>query len=135
MTRVLFVCVGNSGRSFIAEQLLRRLAGDRHEARSAGSDPGTTAHPQVIAALREIGIEADTHVPHKLDADDLAWAEIAVSTCSEEVCPVTPGVRRISWVFRDPKNLPLEEVRSIRNDIARHVERLVRELDEAASAT
>ena len=126
---VLFVCVGNAGRSVMAEHLFRRAAGDRHDARSAGSDPGGGAHPAVVEALREIGIDASGHVPHKLDADDLAWADVAVSTCSEEVCPVTPGVRRISWVFTDPKNLPLEDVRTIRDEIAGKVEPLVRELD------
>ena len=129
MTNVLFVCVGNAGRSVMAEHLFRRAAGDRHEARSAGSNPGAEAHPQVVEALAEVGIDASGHVPHKLDAADLAWADLAVSTCSEEVCPVTPGVRRISWVFTDPKNVPLEDVRPIRDDIERHVEQLVRELD------
>ncbi len=126
---VLFVCVANSGRSVMAERLFRRLAGDRHQARSAGSEPGTAPHPQVVQALREIGIDASDHVPRKLDAEALAWADIAVSTCSEEVCPVTPGVRRISWVFDDPKNLPLERVRQIRDEIERKVEQLVAELD------
>jgi protein-tyrosine-phosphatase len=107
------------------------VAGDRHEARSAGSDPGSGAHPAVVEALREIGIDARDHIPHKLDAGDLAWADVAVSTCSEEVCPVTTGVRRISWVFADPKNLPLEGVRPLRDDIQRHVEQLVHELDGA----
>lgn len=130
MTRVLFVCVGNSGRSVMAEHLFRRSAGDRHQVRSAGSDPGAAAHPQVLEALREIGIDASEHVPHKLDAADLAWADVAVSTCSEEVCPVTPGVRRISWEFPDPKGLPLGQVRTIRDDIERHVEQLLHDLDE-----
>lgn len=125
---VLFVCVGNSGRSVMAERLFRRAAGDRHEARSAGSNPGSAPHSEVVAALREVGIDASDHVPRKLDADDLAWADIAVSTCSEEVCPVTPGVRRISWVFTDPKNLALEQVRPIRDEIEQHVEELLREL-------
>ena len=133
MTRVLFVCVGNAGRSVMAERFFRRLAGDRHEARSAGSDPGSATHPQVLEALREVGIDARDHVPHKLDADDLAWADIAVSTCSEEVCPVTPGVRRISWEFRDPKALPLEQVRPIRDEIERHVQQLVNELGAEAA--
>ena len=131
---VLFVCVGNSGRSVMAERLFRRSAGGRHEARSAGSDPGSAPHPQVVEALREVGIDASDHVPHKLDADDLAWADVAVSTCSEEVCPVTPGVRRISWVFTDPKNLPVEQVRPIRDVIEQHVEQLVRELDDEPAA-
>ena len=126
---VLFVCVANSGRSVMAERLFRRLAGDRHQARSAGSEPGTAPHPQVLEALSEIGIDASDHVPRKLDAEALAWADLAVSTCSEEVCPVTPGVHRISWVFDDPKNLPLERVRQIRDEIERNIERLVAELD------
>jgi protein-tyrosine-phosphatase len=113
----------------MAERLFRRLAGDRHDTRSAGSDPGTAAHPQVLEALGEIGIDASDHVPHKLDAADLAWADVAVSTCAEEVCPVTPGVRRISWELPDPKGMPLEGVRPIRDEIECRVEQLIRELD------
>ncbi len=127
---VLFVCVANSGRSVMAERLFRRAAGDRHQARSAGSEPGSVPHPQVVQALREIGIDASGHVPRKLDQEALAWADVVVSTCSEEVCPVTPGVRRISWVFEDPKDVPLERVRQIRDEIARKVEQLVAELDD-----
>lgn len=126
---VLFVCVANSGRSLMAERLFRRLAGDRHDARSAGSDPGQAPHPEVLEALRELGIEAGDHVPRRLGADDLAWADVAVSTCSEEVCPVTPGVRRISWALPDPKGRPPAEVRAIRDELERRVEDLVRELD------
>jgi arsenate reductase len=132
VTNVLFVCVANGGRSVMAERLFRRAAGGRHAARSAGSEPGRAAHPQVVEALREIGIDASDHVPRKLDADALAWADLAVSTCSEEVCPVTPGVRRLSWELPDPKNLPLDEVRPIRDEIERLVGGLVQQLDTAA---
>jgi arsenate reductase len=134
VTNVLFVCVANSGRSVMAERIFRQLASHRHEARSAGSDPGAATHPQVVDALREIGIDASDHLPRKLDADALAWAGVAVSTCSEEVCPVTPGVRRISWELPDPKNLPLEQVRPIRDEIKDRVEQLVHDLDQEASA-
>jgi arsenate reductase len=134
VTKVLFVCVANSGRSVMAERLFRQLAGDRHQARSAGSEPGTAPHPQVVEALREIAIDASDHVPHKLDSEALEWADVAVSTCSEEVCPVTPGVRRINWQLPDPKNLPLEQVRPIRDEIKRLVGELVDELDQAATA-
>lgn len=129
MTNVLFVCVGNAGRSLIAERLFRQLAGDRHEARSAGSEPGPAPHTLVVEALAELGIDARDHVPRLLDADALEWADVAVSTCSEEVCPVTPGVRRISWELPDPKHLPLSEVRPIRDELARRVAELVRDLD------
>ena len=135
MTHVLFVCVANSGRSVMAERLFREAAGARHQARSAGSDPGAAPHPQVVEALRELGIDASDHVPRKLDAEALAWADLAVSTCSEEVCPVTPGVRRISWELPDPKNLPLEQVRPIRDEIKRRVDALVAELDEQPQAS
>jgi arsenate reductase len=126
---VLFVCVGNSGRSLMAERIFRKLGGDRHDARSAGSDPNTAPHPQVVEALREIGVDAADHVPRKLEDDALAWADVVVSTCGEEVCPVTPGVRRISWQLPDPKNLPVEAVRPIRDEIQQRVEQLIRELD------
>jgi arsenate reductase (thioredoxin) len=126
---VLFVCVANGGRSVIAERLFRAAAGDAHEARSAGSDPGAAAHPQVVEALREIGIDASDHVPRRLDGDALAWADLAVSTCSEEVCPVTPGVQRRSWHVPDPKGLPLEQVRPIRDEIKRRVDELLADLD------
>jgi arsenate reductase len=125
---VLFVCVANSGRSVMAERLFRAL-GSEHEARSAGSDPGDAPHPNVVAALAEVGIDASDHVPRRIDAEALAWADVAVSTCAEEVCPVTPGVRRISWAVRDPKGLPLEEVRQIRDEIAERVAALLPELD------
>jgi arsenate reductase len=72
---------------------------------------------------------ASAHVPRRLDADLLGWADVAVSTCSEEVCPVTPGVRRIRWVFDDPKGQPLERVREIRDAIDQSVRELVAELD------
>jgi arsenate reductase len=129
MTNVLFVCVANSGRSLMAERLFRAAAGGRHQARSAGSEPGPAPHPQVVAALREVGIDAADHVPRSLDADALEWADVAVSTCSEEVCPVTPGVRRISWELPDPKQLTLDEVRPIRDEIQTRVADLVAALD------
>ncbi len=130
---VLFVCVANSGRSVMAEYLLRQIAGDRHRARSAGSEPGSAAHPQVIEALKEIGIDATAHVPRTPDADALRWADVAVSTCSEAVCPVTPGVRRITWEFPDPKDLPLADVRNIRDRIGERVTELVEQLDRQAT--
>jgi len=130
---VLFVCVANCGRSVMAERIFDRRAGGRHQARSAGSEPGKAAHPQVVETLKEIGIDAGDHVPRKIDGEALAWADVAVSTCSEEVCPVTPGVRRISWVFEDPKNLPLARVREIRGEIEESIERLLVELDAHAN--
>ena len=117
---VLFVCVGNSGRSVMAERLFRRDAQGRHEARSAGSAPGTAPHPVVVGALAELGIDASDHVPRKLDDELVAWADVVVATC-DDACPVVPGKRYENWQLPDPKDRSLEDVRTIRDDIAGRV--------------
>jgi protein-tyrosine-phosphatase len=127
---VLFVCVGNSGRSLMAERLLRREAGGRHDARSAGSAPGAEAHPQVIEALAEIGIDASDHVPRRLDDELVGWADVVVATC-DDACPVIPGKRYVVWDLPDPKSMPLDEVRTLQDEIAERVQILVGELDLA----
>jgi protein-tyrosine-phosphatase len=126
---VLFVCVGNQGRSVMAQRLFERAACGAHATRSAGSAPGDATHPQVLEALREVGIDASDHVPHRLEEADLEWADVAVSVCSDEVCPATPGVRQIRWAIQDPIGLPLEQVRRIRDEIERRIEKLALELD------
>ncbi len=128
MTKVLFVCVANSGRSVMAERLFRRDAGDRHAARSAGSAPGAAAHEEVLAALAEVGIDASDHIPHKLDDADVEWADVIVATC-DDACPFIPGKRYVNWQLPDPKGRPLQEVREIRDDIDSRVEQLLAELD------
>ena len=133
MSKVLFVCVANSGRSVMAERLFRQAAGGRHNARSAGSDPGPAVHPQVVEALAEIGIDPSDHQPHRLDQDAIEWAEVVVATC-DDACPVIPGKRYISWELPDPKQLPVEQVRELRSEIEQLVRQLVKELDLEAEA-
>jgi len=126
--KVLFVCVGNSGRSVMAERLFRRAVDGRHEARSAGADPhGSGAEPGVVEALLEVGIDASDHVQHKLDDEDVAWADVVIAACSG-VCPVVPGKRYENWGIADPYGLPIEQVRPIRDEIAHRVEALSAEL-------
>jgi arsenate reductase len=134
MSRVLFVCIGNQGRSVMAERLFRRAAGERHEARSAGSQPGERTHPVVLDALGEIGIDAGDHVPHVLDDERIRWADVVVATC-DDACPVIPGKRYISWQLPDPKGRPLDEVRVLRDDIALRVYELVEDLARAGTPT
>ncbi len=126
---VLFVCVANSGRSVIAERIFRREAEGRHEARSAGSAPGTAVHTQVLEALSEVGLDASDHRPRKLDDDAVQWADVVVATC-DDACPVIPGKRYVSWQLPDPKNEPIERVREIRDEINRHVHELLTELGD-----
>ena len=127
MTNVLFVCVGNQGRSVLAERLFRQAAGRVHEARSAGSAPGPVTHPVVLEALAEVGIDASDHVPARLDDERIGWADVVVATC-DDACPVVPGKRYVNWQLPDPKGRSLDEVRATRDDIAARVDELLTEL-------
>jgi arsenate reductase len=129
---VLFVCTANGGRSVIAERLLASESGGRHAARSAGSDPGSAAHPQVLHALAEIGIDASDHVPRQLDQELIDWADVVVATC-DDACPYVPGKQYVNWHLPDPKHEPVERVRKIRDEIAERVHELVRDLDRQAA--
>jgi len=125
---VLFVCTANGGRSVMAERLFSREADGRHAARSAGSNPGVAAHPLVLEALAEIGIDASDHVPRRLDDEAIAWADVVVATC-DDACPVVPGKHYVAWQLPDPKHEPIERVREIRDDIADRVRELAADLD------
>lgn len=126
---VLFVCVGNQGRSVMAERLFVREVDGAHDARSAGSAPGTAPHPVVLEALGELGIDASDHVPTRLDDELVGWADVVVATCDDS-CPVVPGKRYVNWQLPDPIYLPLDQVRPIRDDIERRVAALARELGD-----
>jgi len=82
----------------------------------------------VLEALREIGIDASDHVPHRLDQEAVQWADVVVATC-DDACPVIPGKRYVAWDLPDPKTMPLEEVRTLRDEIEHRVSGLVAELD------
>ena len=128
MSNVLFVCVANSGRSVMAERLFWHVAGTRHAARSAGSQPGPAPHPKVVAALREVGVDATDHVPQILTDELVEWADVVVATC-DDACSVVPGKRYVNWQLPDPKHRPIDEVRAIRDDSVGRVDDLAAELD------
>jgi arsenate reductase len=127
MSRVLFVCLHNAGRSQMSEALFG-LVGAGHEARSAGTEPADHVHPEVVEAMRELGVDLAARVPHKLDLADAEWADVVVTMGCGDACPYIPGKRYIDWNLRDPKGLPLDEVRAIRDEIAERVAGLVAEL-------
>ena len=131
---VLFVCTANAGRSVLAERLFEQEARGRHSAQSAGSAPGGEPHPQVVAALREVGIEAGDHVPQKLTQEKIDWADVVVATC-DDACPYVPGKHYVNWQLPDPKNEPIERVRELRDDIARRVRDLLRDMETEAAST
>jgi arsenate reductase len=129
MTKVLFVCVQNAGRSQIAQALFERSVEGRHQARSAGSRPGEQVHPEVVEVMRELGIDVAGRTPHRLDRADLDWADHVVTMGCGDECPVVPGKRYEDWELPDPAGRPLDEVRAVRDEIAERIRRLVSELD------
>jgi arsenate reductase len=128
MSNVLFVCIQNAGRSQMAQSLFRLAAGEQHAARSAGSRPAQHVHPEVVEVLKEIGVDVSGNVPHKLDADDMAWADVVVTMGCGDECPYVPGKRYLDWELPDPAGQPREAVRAIRDEISSRVQRLVGEL-------
>jgi arsenate reductase len=123
---VLFACVHNAGRSQMAAALFNELA-DPAKARavSAGTQPGARVHPEVVAAMREVGLELSDAQPVKLTDALAGKASLLVTMGCGESCPVVPGVERDDWPLDDPKGRPLVEVRGIRDAIERRVRRLL----------
>jgi arsenate reductase (thioredoxin) len=118
MTRVLFVCVENAGRSQLAQALYERRGG---EARSAGSQPIDALHEAVVEALAEVGIDVSGRVPRRLTRADVEWAEVVVTMGCGDACPVLPGKKYADWNLPDPVGLCLEEVRELRAVIEQRV--------------
>jgi arsenate reductase len=128
MSRVLFVCIQNAGRSQMAQALFNRAAAGAHETRSAGSRPAQHVHPEVVAVMRELDVDLSARVPHKLDRADAEWADVVVTMGCGDECPYIPGKRYVDWELDDPGGRPLAEVRRVRDEIARRVDGLMVEL-------
>jgi len=129
VSNVLFVCVQNAGRSQIAQSLFVRAADGRHEARSAGSRPAEHVHAPVVQVMGELGVDVGGNIPHKLDEDDMQWADLVVTMRCGDECPYIPGRRYIDWELDDPAGRTLADVRRVRDDIGARVEALLTELD------
>jgi arsenate reductase len=130
MARVLFVCLHNAGRSQMSEALFERAAAGRHEARSAGTTPGEHVHPEVVEAMRELGVDLAARTPRALSAADAEWADVVVTMGCGDECPYIPGKRYLDWDLPDPKGRPIEEVRATRDEIERRVAELLDELND-----
>ena len=126
MTTVLFACVHNAGRSQMAAALFN-LDADPAKARaiSAGTQPGPHVHPEVLDAMRELGVDLSAVQPQRL-TDDLAHqAQVLITMGCGDACPVVPGATRDDWPLEDPKGKPIERVREIRDEIRGRVRTLV----------
>jgi len=125
---VYFLCRQNAGRSQIAHAFFERLAAG-HEARSGGSEPATRVHPEVIEAMREVGVDLTGRRPAGIDHDFLKRADIVVSMgCDDPAVCDYPGRPVEDWSIPDPAGKPVEEVRRVRDLIQTKVRDLVQRL-------
>lgn len=128
MITVLFACVHNAGRSQMAAAWFNRLADPaRARAVSAGTEPGTRVHPEVLHAMSEVGIDLAGVAPQKLDDALARSSSLLITMGCGESCPYVPGVERDDWPLEDPKGKPVERVREIRDEIRDRVQTLVRD--------
>ncbi len=122
MDVVVFACVHNAGRSQMAAALFNRdVRPGAARAISAGTNPGTAVHPEVIQVMADVGLDLSGAVPQRLTPELAAGALWLITMGCGDQCPVLPGVARDDWPLPDPKGRPLAELRAIRDDIHRRV--------------
>jgi arsenate reductase (thioredoxin) len=126
MNTVLFACVHNAGRSQMAAAWFNLLA-DSNKARaiSAGTDPGSRVHPEVVAIMNEVGVDLSEAPTSRLTSELAQRAQMLITMGCGEQCPVVPGVKRDDWPLEDPKGKSIARVREIRDDIRHRVETLL----------
>jgi arsenate reductase (thioredoxin) len=126
MTTVIFACVHNAGRSQMAAAFLNAMAGrGRVRGLSAGTEPGDRVHPEVVEAMREVGIDLSRARPQLLTEALARGAELLITMGCGEACPFVPGLKRDDWPVEDPKGQPLERVRQIRDEVRARVQQLI----------
>jgi arsenate reductase (thioredoxin) len=123
---VLFACVHNAGRSQMAAAWFNLLS-DPAKARaiSAGTDPGPRVHPEVVSAMREVGVDLSDAPTSRLTSTLAQEAQMLITMGCGDQCPVVPGLKREDWPLEDPKGQPLARVREIRDEIRARVDTLL----------
>jgi protein-tyrosine-phosphatase len=125
---VLFLCVHNAGRSQMAAGFMRHLAGPNVDVFSGGSEPATSLNQAAVAAMAEQGIDISRELPQPWADEIVRAADVIVTMGCGDACPLYPGKRYVDWELDDPAGKPVEEVRSIRDEIEGRVRELLSEL-------
>lgn len=124
VTRILFACRQNAGRSQMAAAIAQELAESNVTIMSAGTEPAEEVHPEVRDALAEIGLEPFGQ-PEKLDPAKVKMADWVITMGCSESCPIFPGTHYEDWEVADPSGEPVEAVREIRDEITQRVKELL----------
>jgi arsenate reductase (thioredoxin) len=126
MYKVIFACVHNAGRSQMAAAFFNEFADrSKADAVSAGTEPGERVHPEVLTVMKEVGIDLSKVKPQKLTQELTNEAQLLVTMGCGDKCPYVPSLRRDDWPLRDPKGLPQEDVRAIRDEVKVRVLKLI----------
>ncbi|MBX7105921.1 MAG: sulfite exporter TauE/SafE family protein [Gemmataceae bacterium] len=131
---VLFVCVENSNRSQMAEAFARMIGGDSVEAHSAGSRPSGRVNPRAVSFMKEVGYDLTTHRSKSLEQFNGTHVTVAVTMGCGDFCPLVNADRREDWNIPDPKDLPDDEFRRIRDMIREKVKALLASVESAEIA-
>jgi arsenate reductase (thioredoxin) len=132
MKTVLFVCVENSNRSQMAEAFARMHGEGRVEAASAGSKPSGRVNPKAVAAMEELGYDLTAHASKGLDDFNGRNIDVAVTMGCGDECPLVKAGQRVDWKIPDPRDMPPEEFRDVRDLIERKVKDLLATLEASA---
>jgi protein-tyrosine-phosphatase len=125
---IVFVCIENSNRSQMAEAFARIHGAGQVEAYSSGSRPSGVVNPKAIESMSEKGYDLSAHRSKGLaDLPQIEWDAVVTMGCGD-ACPMLKAQRRIDWQIPDPKHLPPEEFRVVRDEIERNVQALLKEL-------
>jgi arsenate reductase (thioredoxin) len=130
---VLFVCVQNAGRSQLASAMLRFLAGDRVEVRTAGSEPARDVNPAIVRVLDEIGVPLAGEFPKPLTDEVVRASDYVITMGCGDACPIYPGKTYLDWDLPDPVGKSIDEVRLIRDDISTRVRSLLAQMNLPSS--
>ena len=126
--RVLFVCVENSNRSQMAQAFAAMHGGDRVEALSAGSRPSGKVNPKAVAAMAELGYDLTAHSSKSVEQFNGQEIDAAVTMGCGDACPLVNAKYRYDWQIPDPREMPPEEFRQVRDLIERKVKELLASL-------
>lgn len=124
--KVVFACVHNAGRSQMAAAFFNATAdATRAVAISAGTEPAARVHPEVLEAMREVGIDLADAKPNKLTPELARGSKFLITMGCGEACPVVPGAKREDWPLQDPKGQAADAVKKIRDEVRERVSRFV----------
>ena len=120
-----FVCVENSNRSQMAQAFAHIHGAGKVEAFTAGSRPSVRINPNAVEAMKEVGYDLTTHTSKGLDEFNRQEFDAAVTMGCGDECPLVLAKRRLEWQIPDPREMPPERFREVRDLIEKKVKELL----------